>query len=90
MVGEACDGDEVLKFVEQFQPDILRLDLLMPKVSWMDVLRSLAESHSKVRTILLSGAVEEDEISRTFELGARGLVLKDSATNMLFLKTYAP
>jgi len=44
----------------------------------------LEESHSEVRTIMLSGAMEGEDISRAFELGARGLVLKDSATNMLF------
>jgi two-component system, NarL family, nitrate/nitrite response regulator NarL len=84
VVGEAGDGSQALKLVEELQPDVLLLDLLMPKTSGMEVLVSLAESQSKVRIILLSGVAEGDEISRIFELGARGLVLKDSATSMLF------
>jgi two-component system nitrate/nitrite response regulator NarL len=84
IVGEAHDGDSTLQLAEKLQPDILLLDLLMPKKSGMEVLQALSESHSKVRTILLSGAVEGEDISRIFELGARGLILKDSTKEMLF------
>jgi two-component system nitrate/nitrite response regulator NarL len=87
VVGEACDGNEALQAIEKLQPDILLLDMSMPRVNGMDVLQALANSsnhHSKVQTILLSGALEGEEITRAFELGARGIVLKDSATQMLF------
>ncbi len=84
VVGEASNGDEALKLVKQLLPDILLLDHLMPKISGMEVLQALSELHSKVRTIVLSGVLEGDEISKVFELGAHGVVLKDSATNMLF------
>jgi two-component system, NarL family, nitrate/nitrite response regulator NarL len=84
VVGEAGNGNETLKLVEQLQPDVLLLDLRMPMGTGMDVLQSLAHSKSGVRTILLSGVAEGYEISRAFELGARGLVLKDTATSMLF------
>ncbi len=84
VVGEASNGDEALKLVEKLLPDILLLDHLMPKVSGMEVLQTLSESHNKVRTIVLSGVLEGEEISKVFELGAHGVVLKDSATSMLF------
>jgi DNA-binding NarL/FixJ family response regulator len=84
VVGEAHDGDEVLKLVKKFQPEVLLLDFLMPKVNGMEVLHLLEESKSPVRTILLSGAIEGEDISRAFELGARGLVMKDSGTALLF------
>lgn len=84
VIGEAGDGSEALKLAERLQPDVMLLDLQMPKMSGMEVLRSLAEARSKVRTILLSGVVEEDEVSQALELGARGVVLKDSATVILF------
>ncbi len=84
VIGEARDGDETLKLVAQLEPDILLLDFLMPKVSGMDVLKLLSESPSKVRTILLSGVMQGDDIYKAFELGARGLVLKDSAASLLF------
>jgi two-component system nitrate/nitrite response regulator NarL len=83
VVGEAGDGQETLRLLEKAKPDILLLDLRMPKVSGMEVLRSLAESKSPVRTIVLCGDTQGDDISKAFELGARGLVLKDSATTTL-------
>jgi two-component system nitrate/nitrite response regulator NarL len=84
VAGEASDGAEALKLVEKLKPDILLLDLIMPKVGGMQVLEALAKSKNSVRTIVLSAAAEGHEISRAFELGARGVVLKDSATAMLF------
>jgi len=83
VIGTANDGDEVLRLVQQLEPDIVLLDLAMPKVSGMNVLQSLKASRSTVKTIVLSAAAEAEEIYRIFELGARGLVLKDSATTVL-------
>jgi two-component system, NarL family, nitrate/nitrite response regulator NarL len=84
VVGEACDGNEVMKLINKIQPEVLLLDFLMPNANGMEVLQLLEESRSQVRTIMLTGALEGEDISRAFELGARGLVLKDSGTNLLF------
>jgi two-component system, NarL family, nitrate/nitrite response regulator NarL len=83
VVGEARDGNEALKLVEQLQPDILLLDVMMPKRSGLDVLRSLAQTENKVRTIVLSDAIEDDDHANIFKMGARGLVLKNSHTGVL-------
>jgi two-component system, NarL family, nitrate/nitrite response regulator NarL len=84
VVGEARDGEEACQLVEKLHPDILLLDLLMPKTDGMHVLQSLAESRHQIRTILLSGAVDGEQITKAFELGLRGLVLKDSSASLLF------
>ncbi|HTY62718.1 MAG TPA: response regulator transcription factor [Acidobacteriota bacterium] len=84
VIGEANDGDEALKLVQKLNPDILLLDLLMPNKSGMEVLEALQQSDGNARTIVLSAAAGEREILKIFELGARGLVLKDSASTMLF------
>jgi two-component system, NarL family, nitrate/nitrite response regulator NarL len=84
VVGEAGDGSDVRALIKMHKPEVLLLDYMMPKVNGIEVLRSLHESKSQVRTILLSGAVEGEEIAKAFELGARGVVLKDSATSLLF------
>jgi len=83
VVGEAANGDEAVQAVAALHPDILLLDRVMPKLGGMQVLHSLAGSLNNTRIVLLSGAVEGDDIPRAFELGARGLVMKDTATSTL-------
>ena len=83
IIGEAVNGEQAIQLVEKLQPEILLLDLLMPKVSGLGVLKALADAHSSVHVIVLSGAADEDQIFKVFELGARGLVLKESAVSIL-------
>jgi two-component system nitrate/nitrite response regulator NarL len=89
VVGEVDDGSGVLKLLEKLKPDILLLDLRMPYVSGIDVLRLLAKAQRRVRTIVLCGDLTGEDISRAFELGARGLMLKSSATATLFNSIHA-
>ena len=88
VVGEAADGAEAVALVTQLRPDILLLDLAMPRVPGMDALRELAAGQQAVRTILLAAAVERPQILEALRLGARGVVLKESATQVL-LKSIA-
>jgi two-component system nitrate/nitrite response regulator NarL len=83
VVGEAADGAEAVAMVGQLQPDILLLDLAMPRVPGMDALRELASGKQPVRTILLTASVERPQIVEALQLGARGVVLKESATQVL-------
>jgi two-component system nitrate/nitrite response regulator NarL len=85
VLGEASDGAEAVKLVRQLKPDILLLDLAMPKHSGLEALRDLSspQNVSPVRVILLSAAAEKGQIVEALQLGARGVVLKDSATRLL-------
>jgi two-component system nitrate/nitrite response regulator NarL len=84
VVGEAADGPEVLKLVPQRKPNVLLLDLAMPRLPGMETLRELAAAGSpKLRIILLTVAIEKDQIVEALQLGTRGVVLKDSATQLL-------
>ena len=84
ILGEACNGHEAIDLVKRLHPDVLLLDMQMPKMDGTRVLRALTEAQSNVRTIVLSGTLDGENISSLFELGARGLVMKDSATSVLF------
>jgi two-component system nitrate/nitrite response regulator NarL len=84
VLGEASDGAEAVKMARQLKPDILLLDLSMPKHPGLEALRELSMgSGSPVRVILLTAAAEKNQIVEALQLGARGVVLKDSATQLL-------
>jgi len=86
VIGEACDGNEAIKLATELKPDILLLDLAMPHRTGLDALRDMNNSSgaaSAVRIILLTAAVEKKQIVEALQLGARGVVLKDSATQLL-------
>jgi two-component system, NarL family, nitrate/nitrite response regulator NarL len=85
VVGEASDGAEAVKLARQLKPDILLLDLAMPKHPGMEALRELSApgNASPVRVILLVASAEISQIAEALQLGARGVVYKDSATQLL-------
>ncbi len=85
VIGEASDGLEAVKLARQLKPDILLLDLAMPRQPGLEALRELSSGpvSNPVRVILLTAAAEKKQIVEALQLGARGVVLKDSATQLL-------
>jgi DNA-binding NarL/FixJ family response regulator len=81
VVGEATDGLEALELVKKTAPDILLLDLSMPRMPGMEALRALSADEKPVRTVVLTVAIEPTQIVEALQLGARGIVLKDTATS---------
>jgi DNA-binding NarL/FixJ family response regulator len=84
VLGEAVDGEQTLELARQLKPKILLLDIRMPKLSGLEVLRELKRSAIPIRTLVLTAALEKDEIVEALQLGARGIILKHSATEVLF------
>src|SRR4029079_16138463 len=84
VVGEAINAEDAIHLVRKLRPDILLLDVAMPKESGLDALRTLSESTDSPRVILLTAAIAKAEMVKALQIGARGVVLKESATALLF------
>lgn len=83
VVGEAENGSEVAKLASTLKPGVLMLDLAMPGLTGIEVLRELATSPQQVRTIVLTAAIEKEQIVEALQLGARGILLKDTALQLV-------
>jgi two-component system, NarL family, nitrate/nitrite response regulator NarL len=91
IMGEAADGLEAVALVRKLNPDILLLDLNMPRHDGFEALRDLQTSgqSQKTRVIVLTAEASTDEVAKVLTLGARGLVLKALATDKLLLAIQA-
>jgi two-component system, NarL family, nitrate/nitrite response regulator NarL len=83
IVGEAVDGHETVDIVERLQPDLVLLDVSMPGYSGLDALRELADRPHGAKILLVTASIEREDIAVALQLGARGLVLKESASEAL-------
>lgn len=83
VVGEASDGDEAIREIKEMQPDLLLLDMNMPRLPGLETLRELTTIQVPTKTILLTSAIEQRGILEALQLGARGVVLKDALSKDL-------
>ncbi|MBK9331525.1 MAG: response regulator transcription factor [Ignavibacteria bacterium] len=80
-LGEAENGEKALTLISEFKPDIALLDIDMPKMTGLEVLKEINKNKVKVRVIFLSVYASEDIFDEAMELGISGYVLKDGAVN---------
>jgi two-component system, NarL family, nitrate/nitrite response regulator NarL len=85
VVGEAEDGDEAITQTIELQPDILLLDLAMPRLPGLEAMRAIMSKSPGVKIILLTSTITTQQIIEALHIGARGIVLKDAVTDHLSL-----
>ena len=83
VVGEAGSGEEVLNQVAHLKPDIVLLDINMPKGNGLEVTRQLAANFPSVRCIILTIHDDEYYVLEVIKAGASGYLLKDVEASML-------
>jgi len=83
VVAECEDGESALAEVRKHNPQVLIVDLRMPRASGLEVLRRLRSETNQPATIVLAGNISDDEVVEAMRLGAKGVVLKEMAPMLL-------
>ena len=83
IAGEAEDGQQTIERVVEARPDVLLLDVRMPRKSGVDVLRELAAAHALPPTLILTTFEDADVVIDGIRAGARGFMLKDVSYEQL-------
>ncbi|WP_263368090.1 response regulator [Edaphobacter bradus] len=78
VVGEANDGDDAITQSLELEPDILLLDLQMPRLPGLEAMRAIMSKSPRVKILLLTSTISTQQIIEALQIGARGIVLKDS------------
>ena len=85
VIGEAGDGREAIRKVDTLQPDLLLIDLSMPKLNGIDAIREIKSQHPEIKIIVLTVHKSEEYIIAALQAGANGYMLKDASQNELLL-----
>src|SRR5580698_4349729 len=83
VVAQAQDGRQVLDVLQTYEPDILLLDLKMPGLDGLATLQRLQTGKHRTRVIVLTASEDKNEFVQAMKLGTAGIVLKQSATDLL-------
>jgi DNA-binding NarL/FixJ family response regulator len=83
IAGEASDGEEAIEVIERTRPDVVLLDLRMPRLSGLGVLQKLRERGTSRPTLVLTTFDDDTMLFETIRAGARGWLLKDVSLERL-------
>lgn len=83
VAGQACDGMEVLQFANTCNPNLVLLDIAMPKLNGLEVCAELVKTRPDIRVVMLSMHQEHQYVRKALQNGAAGYLLKDSAPDEL-------
>jgi len=85
VVGEAVDGMEAIRMAGELLPDLVMLDLSMPRTNGLEALKEIKRSHPQMRILILTVQKAEDYVHAALHAGADGYALKDSTSADLFV-----
>jgi two-component system, NarL family, nitrate/nitrite response regulator NarL len=83
VIGEASDGDEAITATLELLPDILLLDVQMPRLPGLEAMRAIMSGSPTVKIVLLTSTITSQQIIEALQIGARGIVLKDALADHL-------
>lgn len=77
VVGEAASGREALQQIEADQPQVVLMDLVMPKMSGVEVIRAVRSRWPEIKVLALTSFIEDKHVTAAIDAGAAGYILKD-------------
>ena len=83
IVGEASDGSECLQLVPELKPDVILMDLQMPRMDGITAIGHLRREYPEIAIVILTTFNEDDLMLRGLQAGARGYLLKDTSRENL-------
>lgn len=85
LIDEAIDGVEAVLKTRAHKPDVVLLDMLMPRLDGLGALQQIKQEHPDARILILTSFAEDDKVFPAIKAGALGYVLKDSPPEQLLL-----
>ncbi|MGZ5456901.1 MAG: response regulator [Thermoanaerobaculia bacterium] len=83
IVARAANGEDALRAVQMYRPDVVVLDVRMPRMDGIELLRRMHAEQLPAKVVLLTASLDDARLLEAFRLGACGLVLKESAPRLL-------
>jgi NarL family two-component system response regulator LiaR len=83
LIGEAADGLEAVQLARSLQPDVILLDLVMPRKSGLEAIVEIKQDNPAARILVLTSFAEDDKVFPAIKSGALGYLLKDSLPHEL-------
>ena len=78
VVGEGEDGEQGVALADRLLPDVILMDLLMPKMDGLTAIAAIKQSHPEIEIVAVTSFIEEDKVTAALEAGASGYLLKDA------------
>lgn len=83
LVGEAADGVEAIEMARLLRPDVILLDLMMPRKDGLVAIEEIKQANPEARILVITSFAEDDKVFPAIKSGALGYLLKDSPPDML-------
>lgn len=84
VIGEACDGEQALKLLEDLKPDVVLMDINMPNLNGIQTTEAILDLYPDILILVLSMHDDREYVSSVIDAGARGYVLKSASAEEMF------
>jgi NarL family two-component system response regulator LiaR len=89
VVGEAADGIEAVDQARTLRPDVILMDIVMPRQSGLEAIAQIVEEDAQARILVITSFAEDDKVFPAIKAGALGYLLKDTSPEQLLQAIYA-